>query len=91
MPGNLTSPLNSFRIYALVGTVGIFACNYVVAYSLRGTGLTKWYKIYGMKHAYIFLMYFLHVLMRLINNLKGVFFYRNCAGDPRWRKDSCAF
>lgn len=74
MSGNLTSPLNSFRIYALVGTVGIFACNYVVAYSLRGTGLTKWYKIYGMKYAYIFLMYFLDILMRLINNLKGVFF-----------------
>lgn len=74
MPGNLTSPLNSFRIYALVGTVGIFACNYVLAYSLRETGLTKWYKIYVIKHAYIFLMSFLDILMRLINNLRGVFF-----------------
>jgi len=47
MLGNLTSPLNSFTIYAVVRTVGTFARNYVVAYSPRRTGLTKWRKIYG--------------------------------------------
>lgn len=45
--GNLTSPLNSFTIYAVVRAVGTFARNYVVAYSPRRTGLTKWRKIYG--------------------------------------------
>lgn len=44
---NFSSPLNSFTIYAVVRAVSTFARNYVVAYSPRRTGLTKWRKIYG--------------------------------------------
>lgn len=71
--GNLTSPLNSFTIYAVVRAVGTFARNYVVAYSPRGTGLTKWRKIYGGWNACIlFLLRFLLILTCSAYGLNGV-------------------
>jgi len=59
---NLTLALNA--IYAVVRVVGTFACNYVVTYPPRGTGLTKWREIYETKPCVLLSTHFLIILVR---------------------------